>query len=128
MYIEILHDSKVFLLLNVLYRNKARFFKASLFRVAKSNANRNSYGLLKYFDSIHSYLESSNAGQQRTKEKAGVNYIKRKRQHFKTIMNSAKRMWEREASTVFPSFFYCQLQSALCFLKSRTLEISNYDY
>ena len=31
MYIYILHDSRVFLLLNALYRNKARFFKARSF-------------------------------------------------------------------------------------------------
>ena len=50
--------------MNALYTNKARFF---FFCVAKSNANQNSHGLLKYLGSINSYLKSSNAGQHRTK-------------------------------------------------------------
>ena len=64
---QVLHNSRVFLLLNVLYTNKARFFRARSFCVAKSNANQNSHGLLKYLGSINSYLKSSNAGQHRTK-------------------------------------------------------------
>ena len=69
MYIYVLHNSRVFLLLNALYTNKARVFRARSFCVAKSNASRNSHGLLKYLGSINSYhsLKSSNAGQHRTK-------------------------------------------------------------
>ena len=33
---QVLHNSKVFLLLNALYTNKARFFRARSFGVAKS--------------------------------------------------------------------------------------------
>ena len=65
--LQVLHSSRVFLLLNALYTNKARFFRASSFCVAKSNANRNSHGLLKHLGSINSYLKSSNEGQHRTK-------------------------------------------------------------
>ena len=65
--LQVLHNSRVFLLLNALYTNKARFFMARSFCVAKSNANRNSHGLLKYLGSVNSYLKSSNAGQHRTK-------------------------------------------------------------
>ena len=61
--LQVLHDSRVFLLLNALHTNKTRFFRARAFCVAKSNANRNSHGLLKYLGSINSYLKSSNAGQ-----------------------------------------------------------------
>ena len=65
--LQVLHNSRVFLLLNALYTNKARFFRARSFSVAKSNASRNSHGLLKYLGSINSYLKSSKAGQHRTK-------------------------------------------------------------
>ena len=64
---QVLHNSRVFLLLNALYTNKARFFRARSICVAKSDVNRNSHGLLKYLGSIKSYLKSSNAGQHRTK-------------------------------------------------------------
>ena len=37
--LQVLHNSRVFLLLNALYTNKARFFRARSFCVAKSNAN-----------------------------------------------------------------------------------------
>ena len=37
---QVLHSSRVFLLLNALYTNKTRFFRARSFCVAKSNANR----------------------------------------------------------------------------------------
>ena len=46
MYVSVLHDSKVFLLLNALYTSKTIFFRARSFCVAKSNANRNSHGLM----------------------------------------------------------------------------------
>ena len=46
---QVLHNSKVFLLLNALCTNKARFFRARSFCVAKSNANRNSHGLFEIF-------------------------------------------------------------------------------
>ena len=36
---QVLHNSRAFLLLNALYTNKARFFRARSFCVAKSNAN-----------------------------------------------------------------------------------------
>ena len=65
---QVLHNSRVFLLMNALYTNKARFFRARSFCVAKSNANRNSHGLLKYLGSINSYLKSSNAGQHKKKK------------------------------------------------------------
>ena len=65
--LQVLHNSMVFLLLNALYTNKARFFRARSFSVAKSNASRNSHGLWKYLGSINSYLKSPNAGQHRTK-------------------------------------------------------------
>ena len=65
--LQVLHSSRVFLLLNALYTNKARFFRARSFCVAKSKTSRNSHGLLKYLGSINSYLKSSNAGQHRTK-------------------------------------------------------------
>ena len=64
---QVLHNSRFFLLLNALYTNKARFFRARSFCVAKSNANWKSHGLLKYLGSINAYLKSSNAGQHRTK-------------------------------------------------------------
>ena len=51
-----------FLLLNTLYTNKARCFRGRSLCVAKSNANRNSHGLLKYLGSVNSYFKSSNAG------------------------------------------------------------------
>ena len=72
-----------FLLLNALYTNKARFFKARPFCVAKSNANRNSHGLLKYLGSINSYLKSSNAGQHRTKW-TSLSTADRHNGHFKS--------------------------------------------
>ena len=65
--LQVLHSSRVFLLLNALYTNKTRFFRARSFCVAKSNANQNSHGLLKYLGSVNSYLKSSNAEQHRTK-------------------------------------------------------------
>ena len=65
--LQVLHNSRVFLLLNALYTNKARFFRSRSFCAAKSNANRKSHGLLKYLDSVNSYLKSLNAGQHRTK-------------------------------------------------------------
>ena len=65
--LQVLHSSRVFLLLNALYTNKARFFRASSFCVAKSKTSRNLHGLLKYLGSINTYLKSSNAGQHRTK-------------------------------------------------------------
>ena len=65
--LQVLHSSRVFLPLNALYTNKARFFTARSLCVAKSKTSRNSHGLLKYLGSINSYLKSSNAGQHRTK-------------------------------------------------------------
>ena len=65
-HLQILHSSRVFLLLNALYTNKAGFFRVCSFCVAKSNANLNSHGFLKYLGSINSYLKSSNVGQHRT--------------------------------------------------------------
>ena len=73
--------SGVFLLLTALYTNKARFFRARSFCIAKSNANRNSHGLLKYLRSINSYLKSSNAGQHRTKW-TSVSTAERHNGHF----------------------------------------------
>ena len=67
--LQVLHNSRVFLLLNALYTNKARFFRARSICVAKSNANRNLHGLLKYLGSINSYLKPSNAGQHRRRKK-----------------------------------------------------------
>ena len=65
--LQVLHNSRVFLLLNASYTHKKRFFRAHSCCVAKSNASQNSHGLLKYLGSINSYLTSSNAGQHRTK-------------------------------------------------------------
>ena len=76
---QVLHNSRVFLLQNALYTNKARFFRARSFCVAKSNANRNSHGLLKYLGSINSYLKSSNEGQHKNK----MDFIVHSR-HFKS--------------------------------------------
>ena len=47
--LQVLLSSRDFLLLNALYTNKARFFRARSFCVAKSNANRNSHGLFEIF-------------------------------------------------------------------------------
>ncbi len=80
---QVLHNSRVFLLQNALYTNKARFFRARSFCVAKSNANRNSHGLLKYLGSINSYLKSSNAGQHRTKW-TSLSTADRHNGHFKS--------------------------------------------
>ena len=80
---QVLHNRRVFLLLNDLYTNKARFFRARSFCVAKSNANRNSHGLLKYLGSINSYLKSSNAGQHRTK-RTSLSTTNRHNGHFKS--------------------------------------------
>ena len=57
---QVLHNSRVF-------SSVECFLRARSFCVAKSNANRNSHGLLKYLGSINSYLKSSNEGQHRTK-------------------------------------------------------------
>ena len=70
--LQVLHSSRVFLLLNALYTNKARFLRARSLCVAKSKTSRNSHGLLKYLGSINSYLKSSNAGQHRTNN--GLHY------------------------------------------------------
>ena len=80
---QVLHSSMVFLLQNALYTNKARFFRARSFCVAKSNANRNSHGLLKYLGSINSYLKSSNAGQHKTKW-TSLSTADRHNGHFKS--------------------------------------------
>ena len=80
---QVLHNSRIFLLLNALYTNKARFFRARSFCVAKSSASRNSHGLLKYLGSINSYLKSSNAGQHRTKW-TSLSTADRHNGHFKS--------------------------------------------
>ena len=53
-------------MLNALYTDKEKPFRARSFCVAKSNANRNSHVLLKYLCFINSFIKSSNAGQHRT--------------------------------------------------------------
>ena len=82
-YLQVLHSSRVFLLLNALYTNKARFFTARSLCVAKSKTSRNSHGLLKYLGSINSYLKSSNAGQHRTKW-TSLSTADRHNGHFKS--------------------------------------------
>ena len=83
-FLQVLHSSRVFLLLNALYTNKARFFRARSFCVAKSKTSRNSHGLLKYLGSINSYLKSSNAGQHRTKW-TSLSTADRHNGHFKSF-------------------------------------------
>ena len=94
------------LLLNALYRNKARFFKARSFWVAKSNANRNSHGLLKYFVSINSYLKSSNAGQQ---NKMDFIFHSRKTQWTIQIIHIIKfKSWSIYFNIWYPKSKSCQ--------------------
>ena len=81
--LQVLHSSRVFLLLNTLYTNKARCFRGRSLCVAKSNANRNSHGLLKYLGSVNSYFKSSNAGQHRTKW-TSLSTADRHNGHFKS--------------------------------------------
>ena len=69
--LQVLHSSRVFLLLNALCTNKARFFRARSFCVAKSKTSRNSHGLLKYLVSVNSYL---NHQMQDSIEQNGLHY------------------------------------------------------
>ena len=69
--LQVLHSSRVFLLLTALYTNKARFFRARSFCVAKSKTSRNSHGLLKYLVSVNSYL---NHQMQDSIEQNGLHY------------------------------------------------------